>query len=121
MRLASPFAMSTDSAHILRSPAGQRSRRLFQRLRLISSITVVGLLSVGQTGCRQSAPEATKPAAATPSAPATAAPPTAQSSSEGADTPRAAVDQLPSDGAIAKMLEPSKGDLDSMIERRYIR
>jgi hypothetical protein len=40
---------------------------------------------------------------------------------DAAATPPAAVDELPSDSAVAKMLEPTHGDLDQMVERRYIR
>ena len=86
------------------------------RLRLIPAIVLLELLAVAQAACRQSTSEQSTTAAATPSTPA----PAQASPQAGAATP-AAVDQLPSDGAIAKMLEPSKGDLDSMIERRYIR
>jgi membrane-bound lytic murein transglycosylase MltF len=81
----------------------------------------VGLLAAGLSACGQSTPEQSKTAAAPPStaAPATQAP--APASPQPAATPPTAVDQLASDTAIAKMLEPSKGDLDEMIERRYVR
>ncbi|HEU4935946.1 MAG TPA: lytic transglycosylase F [Vicinamibacterales bacterium] len=88
-----------------------------QRLRCICAIVIVGLVSVGQSACGQSSPEQSK-AAAQPASTPPATPAPTQSSPEAAPTK---VDQLPSDGAIAKMLEPSKGDLDEMIERRYIR
>ena len=94
---------------------------MYQRFRFISAIVALGLLAAGQSACGQSTPEQSKPATAAPAtaAPATQAP--ASSSPESAATPSAAAEQLPSDSAIAKMLEPSKGDLDEMIERRYIR
>jgi membrane-bound lytic murein transglycosylase MltF len=93
-----------------------------QYLRLLSALAVVGLAAAGQSACRQSTPEQSKTAAAPPStaAPATQSPAPAPSP-EAPAAPAAAVHQLPTDSAIAKMLEPSKGDLDQMIERRYIR
>jgi membrane-bound lytic murein transglycosylase MltF len=92
-----------------------------QRLRLILTVVALGLVAAGQSACGQSSREQSKPAtdAAATTAPATQAP--APSSPQAAATPPAAVDQLPSDTAIAKMLAPSKGDLDEMVERRYIR
>jgi len=88
-----------------------------QRLRCICAIVIVGLVSVGQSACGQSSPEQSKAAAPPASTPPSTPAPT-QSSPEAAPM---RVDQLPSDDAIAKMLEPSKGDLDEMMERRYIR
>ena len=87
----------------------------------MSSVAVIGLLAAGLSACGQSNPEQSKTTSASPpaAAPATQAP--APSSPDAGAAPPAAVDQLPSDSAIAKMLEPSKGDLDEMIERRYIR
>jgi membrane-bound lytic murein transglycosylase MltF len=78
---------------------------LSQRVRFISAIGAFGLLLACASACRQSTPDTT----AAPSRP------------EAAAAPPASTNQLPSDAAIAKMLEPSKGDLDSMVERRYIR
>lgn len=83
----------------------------------MSTIAVLGLAMAGESGCRPSAEES-KTAAPPPST--AAAPVPAQAGRDTAGTP-APPDEPPSDGAIAKMLEPSKGDLDSMIERRYIR
>jgi membrane-bound lytic murein transglycosylase MltF len=92
-----------------------------QRLRLISAALAVGLLAAGESACRQPTPEESKTAAALPAAAAPAAQASAPSSPEASATPPTAPDQLPSEGAIAKMLTPSRGDLDEMIERRYIR
>jgi membrane-bound lytic murein transglycosylase MltF len=80
---------------------------LSQRVRFISAIGAFGLLLACESACRRS-PEQTTPGATASSPDAAAVPP-------------ASTSQLPSDSAIAKMLEPSKGDLDSMVERRYIR
>jgi membrane-bound lytic murein transglycosylase MltF len=88
---------------------------------LISAIVAVGSLAVGQSGCGQPTPEQSKTAAAPPSGAAPATQAAAPASSQAAATSPAAADQLSSDAAIAKMLEPAKGDLDEMIERRYIR
>jgi membrane-bound lytic murein transglycosylase MltF len=104
----------------VRKPAAGRFRR-----GCIAAV-MVGLV-VGLSACRQSAPEQSQtsttapPQTAAPAPAATPAPaPSAQSGPEAAAAP-APVEQLESDSAIAKMLEPSKGDLDKMIERRYIR
>ena len=88
-----------------------------QRVRLISAVFAVGVLTAGQSACGRSTPEESK----TTAPPAAAAPATqasAPASPEAGATPPAAADELPSDSAIAKMLTPAKGDLDEMIERR---
>jgi membrane-bound lytic murein transglycosylase MltF len=91
-----------------------------QRFRLISAIVASSLLAVGQSACGPSTPEQSK-TTAPPSATSPAAQTPAPSSPDAAATPPAAVDELPSDSAVAKMLEPTRGDLDQMVERRYIR
>jgi membrane-bound lytic murein transglycosylase MltF len=92
-----------------------------ERFRVISAVIALGVLASGLSACRQSTPEQSKTAAAPPPSPAPATQAAAPASPETGATAPAAVDQLPSDTAIAKMLEPSKGDLDQMVERRYIR
>jgi membrane-bound lytic murein transglycosylase MltF len=92
-----------------------------QRLRVISAVIAMSLLASGVSACRQSTPEQSKTVAAQPSTAASATQAPAPSSPEAGGAPSAAQDQPPSDSAVAKMLEPSTGDLDQMIERRYIR
>src|SRR5689334_4797945 len=90
--------------------------------RIAIAISIASVIVIAP-GCRRSAEQQPKPASGSGGAettpPASSAPP--QQSADTAATPAAAPEQLPSDTAIGKMLEPSKGDLDSMVERRYIR
>jgi membrane-bound lytic murein transglycosylase MltF len=72
--------------------------------------TVVGM------GCQRGGPESAAPAASAP-APAAAATPMPAASTSPSD----ASEEAPSDTGIAKMLQPWKGDLDGMVERRYVR
>jgi len=109
-----------NSAHILRSSI-DKGVEVSQRLRVISAFVAVGLLTTVLSACGQAPPQESKAAGAPqPAAPAAQAPAPAPSP-EPTATPSTAVDQLPSDSATAKMLMPAKGDLDEMIERRYIR
>src|SRR5262245_60716466 len=66
--------------------------------------------------------QATAPPSATASQPSAAppasAPPEPAKPAETAQTPE---EPPPDDGAIAAMLKPWTGDLDGMVERRYIR
>ena len=79
---------------------------------------VIALLAVVTTvsclGCQRGGPESAAPAA---SAPASAATPASGAST----SPSAATEDAPSDTAIATMMQPWKGDLDGMVERRYVR
>ncbi len=82
-------------------------------------------LAVALSACGGGQPSAdptpSTPGAAQPSAaPATSAAPAAPASAEPA-APAPSPDEAPSDEAIAKALEPWNGDLDGMVERRYIR
>src|SRR5262245_13045190 len=113
--------MANNRRTLCASEADKRSRRVSLRLRIISTGVALVMFAAGLPACRQPTPEQSKTAAAPPStaAPTTAAP--AQPTPQPATAPPSAASPLLSDTAIAKMLEPSKGDLDAMVERRYIR
>jgi membrane-bound lytic murein transglycosylase MltF len=79
------------------------------RLRWILILPVVGIACTAGCG----SPPSSTPGEPAPAASAAAVPPTAP---EGT-----APEEPPSDTAIARMLAPWQGDLDGMVERRYIR
>ena len=81
----------------------------FEPRRIIATLAVV--TTIVCIGCQRGGPESAAPA------PATAATPTPAAGTSPSDPS----EDAPSDTGIAKMLQPWKGDLDGMIERRYIR
>ena len=95
--------------------------------RLCSSIAVA-IVMLGSAACNRETPQpqppsaAAPPAAGQPSGAATPAP--ASAASPAAATPAAGeppADPPPTDAALAEMLAPWQGDLDGMVERRYVR
>src|SRR3954471_7475609 len=79
--------------------------RMISRSFEMRTLAILIVFAVVQSGCQRSKNES---AAASPGTPAAASTP-------------APADQPPSDDAIGAMLAPWKGDLDGMVERRYIR
>jgi membrane-bound lytic murein transglycosylase MltF len=82
---------------------------------LLCHLILAAAFALTAAACGNSQPS-TAPAEPAPTSPAT---PSAAAAA--ATTAPAATDEPPSDEVIAKALEPWQGDLDGMIERRYIR
>jgi membrane-bound lytic murein transglycosylase MltF len=72
---------------------------------------MLALLATTETACRKPSGKSDPPPTAAASAPQT----------PGTDNPSSTSDPMQSDDAIAKMIAPWQGDLDGMVERRYIR
>ena len=94
-------------------------------LRHVAAVAI-GLTAIAALGCGGSnekqatpAPSAagSQPSATTPASPQTEA---SKSADSGAQAP-APEDSAPDDHAVATMLKPWTGDLDGMVERRYVR
>jgi ABC-type amino acid transport substrate-binding protein len=75
------------------------------------------LLAAGQSACRKPSGEQGKTESAAAPAGETAAPSQTTAGQTSTPTP----DPMQSDDAIAQLLTPWQGDLDGMVERRYIR
>jgi ABC-type amino acid transport substrate-binding protein len=85
------------------------------------ALAILIVCAAALSGCQRSTKESAAASPATPgAAPAPASPAQAPADSSAAST-TTPPDQLASDDAIAAMLAPWKGDLDGMVERRYIR
>jgi hypothetical protein len=80
-------------------PVPSKSRPVITTLAVVTTLVCIG--------CQRGAPGSESGTAATPT--------------PAASTPAEASAEAPSDTAIATMLQPWKGDLDGMVERRYIR
>jgi membrane-bound lytic murein transglycosylase MltF len=88
-----------------------------RRLTGALAIALIGLCDA----CGGNAPEKQQSAPGASPAPAQPAPAPQPSPAPSGSTPESPADDAPSDSAIATMLAPWKGDLDGMVERRYIR
>ena len=93
-----------------------------QRLRHLVAVALMATIALACGGSSDRQATATPPPAAG-SQPSTASPSpvAAEAAAKPADPAQAAGEPAPDDAAIESMLKPWTGDLDGMVERRYIR